>query len=364
MPNIQKTGNESGQTDLDIGKTDWPGRTRKDSMNHKKMSDQTNIGFAALIVNWNSLALLRGCLHCLLNQEIVVPDVFVLDNGGQEPIPDEIIADFPAVRFFKSESNLGFAGGNNYLFERTRSYPWIALVNPDAFLRADWFCVMHRAIDAHPGFSWFASRLIQANRRDTLDGEGDALHVSGLAWRVRNGSPVNGGAKKSTEVFSACAAAALYSRAALDASGTFDENFFCYFEDVDLGFRLRLAGYRCLLVPQAVAYHVGSASVGRHSDFAVYHGHRNLVWTYVKNMPGALFWIFLPAHLMLNFISVVWFFMMGKGRLILQAKKDALQGLPHMWEKRRRIQKQRCVSVWDIWKILDKSPLPRLNKMW
>ena len=250
------------------------------------------------------------------------------------------------------------------LLEKTGEYPWIALVNPDAFLQADWLSVMYRAITVNPGHDCFVSRLIQVYRQDTLDGEGDAMHISGLAWRLKNGVLVKKGARKYTEVFSACAAAALYSREALQTTGTFDEDFFCYFEDVDLGFRLRLAGYRCLLVPNAVAYHVGSATVGRQSDFAVYHGHRNLVWTYVKNMPGALFWILLPAHLLLNIISVIWFLALGKGRLILRAKKDALKGLPRMWEKRRWIQKQRRVSARDIWKVLDKSPLPRLGKIW
>ena len=143
----------------------------------------------------------------------------------------------------------------------------------------------------------------------------------------------------------------------------FDEDFFCYFEDVDLGFRLRLAGHRCLLVPDAVVYHVGSATTGgQHGDFAVYHGHRNLVWTYVKNMPGALFWLLLPAHIALNLVTIVWFSLRGQGAVILKAKRDALCGLPRMWKKRRDIQKYRTASAVEIWKALDKSFWPCLSQ--
>lgn len=104
---------------------------------------------------------------------------------------------------------------------------------------------------------------------------------------------------------------------------------------------------------QSVAHHVGSATTGgQHSDFSVYHGHHNLVWTFVKDMPGFLFWLLLPLYLMMNVTMVVWFTARGQGRVILRAKRDAWLGLPKMWRKRQRIQKTRVLqSVWfgDSW---------------
>ena len=97
------------------------------------------------------------------------------------------------------------------------------------------------------------------------------------------------------EVFAACAAAALYRRDAFEALGGFEERFFCYYEDVDLGFRLRLAGGRCVLEPRAIVRHVGSASSGQVSGFAEYHGTRNRLWTFLRDMPTALMPIALPA---------------------------------------------------------------------
>lgn len=309
---------------------------------------------AVIVVNFKSTALLDRCLTCITKQESMATNVIVLDNGNEYPIPDDCSNRFPSVQFIKGGKNIGFAAGNNLLFKKTSDHQWVALVNPDAFLNQDWLSKMFSAAIAHPEYSFFASRLVQANSPDRLDGDGDTLHISGLAWREGHGQVISN-TTEPREIFSPCAAAALYRRDALEAVGGFDEDFFCYFEDVDLGFRLRLAGHRCLLVPDAVAQHVGSATTGgQNSNFAVYHGHRNLVWTYMKNMPGALFWLLLPLHIVLNLATVLYFSIRGQGLIISKAKWDALRGLPRMWKKRWIIQKNRSASIGDIWKVLDK----------
>jgi GT2 family glycosyltransferase len=137
------------------------------------------------------------------------------------------------------------------------------------------------------------------------------------------------------EVFSACAAAALYRRDAVLAAGGFDESFFCYFEDVDLGYRLRLAGHRVWHVPRAHARHIGGASTRPGSDFALYHGHRNLVWSYFRNTPRSLLWRTLPQHLLWNLATVLWFAFRGRGLVMLRSKRDALLGLPRVLRERR-----------------------------
>jgi GT2 family glycosyltransferase len=162
------------------------------------------------------------------------------------------------------------------------------------------------------------------------------------------------------EIFSACGAAAMYPRQAFLDAGGFDEDYFAYHEDIDLGFRLRLKGLRCFLVPQAVVYHVGSASTGKHSDFAIYHGHRNLVWTYVKNMPAPLFWIFFPLHLTANLITVLRFWISGHGKAIWRAKTDALRGLGSMFQKRKNIQQDRRGSIEAIFRIMERNLLAPL----
>ena len=147
----------------------------------------------------------------------------------------------------------------------------------------------------------------------------------------------------------------MYRTASFKAVGGFDESFFCYLEDIDLGFRMQLRGYTGLYVPDALVYHIGSAISGIQSDFSVYHGHRNLVWAYIKNMPLPILLITLPYHLLLNMLSIVYFVYRGQGRIILKAKKDALLGIPEILKKRHKVQSNRLVSNRYVWSILDKK---------
>jgi GT2 family glycosyltransferase len=105
-----------------------------------------------------------------------------------------------------------------------------------------------------------------------------------------------------------------------------------------------------------VAHHVGSGTTGgQRSDFAVYHGHRNLVWTYVKDMPGVLFWAFLPLHLAMNLVVLLVFTLRGQGPVMFRAKRDALMGLPRMWRKRQQVQNKRVVSSCAVLRVMEKS---------
>ena len=305
---------------------------------------------AVLIVSYNSAQLLKDTLGGLSRQTFRNFSTLVLDNGSHEEPVEE---NFPGVEVVRLPKNIGFAGANNRGIELCARSRWIALLNPDAIPAVDWLERLVAAAEEKPAVACFASRMIQAERPDVLDGAGDAYHVSGRVWRRGYGVPTDGHYSNGEEVFSACAAAALYRRSAIEAAGGFDEDFFCYLEDVDLGFRLRLAGYRCFYVPDAVVYHVGSATTGKDSDFAVYHGHRNLVWTYVKNMPGWLFWLYLPQHVAANLYIIARYALQGRWRVILKAKWDAIRGLPKMWNKRKAIQARRVVSAREIRKVME-----------
>jgi GT2 family glycosyltransferase len=308
-----------------------------------------------VIVNWNGEQFLERCLTALMYQTAKPHEIILLDNASSDR-SIEISRGFQAVRVIALEQNTGFARGNNLAIEAASAESeWIALINPDAFAEPLWLETLLASTDANPEFDVFGSKLVNATDANLLDGTGDAYHMSGLVWRTAHGISISQLAEYKCEIFSPCAAAALYRREVLIKLGGFDEDYFCYVEDVDLGFRLRLAGYRCLYVPQSVAHHVGSGTTGgQHSAFSVYHGHRNLVWTFVKDMPGLLFWLFLPLHVALNLVSLIWFTLRGQGRVIWRSKRDALLGLPKMWQKRRIIQKNRVASIRDIWHQLDK----------
>lgn len=321
----------------------------------KDLTPTSRSKVTVVIVNWNGERFLERCLAALMAQTVKPHEIILVDNASSDSSLD-IARRFPSVRLLALERNTGFAQGNNIAIKAASDdSEWIALLNPDAFVEPHWLETLLASAESNPGFDVFGSTLVNAADPMVLDGAGDAYHVSGLVWRMGHGAPVSAAAENEHEIFSPCAAAALYRRSALRAIRGFDENYFCYVEDVDLGFRLRLSGYRCLHVPQSVVHHVGSGTTGgQHSDVAMYHGHRNLVWTFVKDMPGILFWLLLPLHVGLNLVSVSWFVLQGRGGVILRAKRDALLGLAKMWRKRQHIQKTRVASIAEVWQQLDK----------
>jgi GT2 family glycosyltransferase len=277
--------------------------------------------------------------------------VLVVDNASSDGAVDHLAERHPEVDVLRAGRNLGFAAANNEGARAASDCEWIALLNPDAFPEPGWLDALVQAAREHPEYSMIASRLDRATAPGELDGSGDVYHVSGLAWRRDHRRPVAEGSPAG-EVFSACAAAALYRRDVFLSAGGFDERFFCYFEDTDLAFRLRLQGHRCWYEPSSVVHHVGSGTAGVESDFTIYHSHRNLVWTYVKNMPGRLFWVYLPQHLLLNILSIGWFSLRGQGRPILTAKRDAVRGLRPMLRDRRAIQAKRRVKTGALLRMM------------
>jgi GT2 family glycosyltransferase len=307
-----------------------------------------------IIVNWNSGELLAECLRRLKMQTLQSARILVVDNASSD---DSIAAaGIPAgnIELLQMDGNLGYAAANNRAIARCDT-EYVALLNPDAFPEPDWLECLLAAARSNPEVAAFGSRQLCYDNPDILDGTGDTYHISGLAWRERYGRRQRAHDLISREIFSPCAAAALYRRQALLDAGGFDEDFFCYLEDVDLGFRLRLLGYRALYVSDAVIHHAGSASTGGEwSDFAVYHGFRNPLWVFIKNLPGLLFWLLLPLHVALNMASILLFSVRGQGRVILKSKKDAFLGISRMWRKRRDIQKNCVSSAGEIWKALDK----------
>jgi GT2 family glycosyltransferase len=320
-------------------------------------SDQPS-RISVIIVNWNGERFLERCLAALMIQTVQPHEIILVDNASTDSSL-EIVRSFTSVRLLALSENTGFARGNNLAIKLSSvTSEWIALLNPDAFADPCWLESLLTAAQRNPGFDIFGSKLLNAGNPTLIDGTGDAYNISGLVWRMGHGMLASSTSDDELEIFSPCAAAALYRRSDLLEVGGFDEDYFCYVEDVDLGFRLRLTGRRCLYVPQSVVHHVGSGTTGgQHSNFSVYYGHRNLIWTFVKNMPGYLFWMYLPLHLALNLLTVVVFGLNGQGGVILRAKRDALFGLPKMWRKRQKIQSSR-VAVNIIWRVLDKRFFP------
>ncbi|MEA3466234.1 MAG: glycosyltransferase family 2 protein [Thermodesulfobacteriota bacterium] len=310
---------------------------------------------ALVIVNWNSGDWLRRCLHGLACQTVQPERVLLVDNYSTDSSLAGIEEILPTVEIIRETENLGFAKANNIALGGIVNSQWTVLLNPDAVPEPDWLENLIHATQNHLDYTFFACKMLDATEPSLLDGTGDVYHTSGHAWRQGFGRDSQIEGEVTAECFSPCAAAAMYRTDILKQVAGFDERFFCYFEDVDLGFRLRLLGHRCLYVPEAVVAHAGSASTMKRSNFSVYYGHRNMIWTYFKNMPWPLFWIYLPQHILLNVVSVFVLSLRGQGRVAFCAKYDAIKSLRYVLKDRRLIQKNRQVSFLDLRRSMSKG---------
>ena len=316
-------------------------------------TDDTNSpSVSIIVVNWNGASILPRCLAAISAQTFTNYEVIVVDNASSDGSADEIEQRWPRVRVIRLEENSGFAAANNLAAQEARGH-WLALLNNDAFPEAEWLANLVQAAKNQPAYACFASCLLQAHNPDYIDSSGDICHTSGLAWNRGKGRLHSELQGKSMEVFSPCAAAALYLREAFLLVGGFDNHYFSHHEDIDLGFRLRLLGWRCLLVPDAVAKHIGSASFGGEVPETIYRTHCNMVWTYFKNMPGYLVWRYLPAHLAANLVFLIYYSLKGQGKAIWHAKWDAWRNLPRVLKQRREIQERRTTSCEAIRQVLD-----------
>lgn len=300
---------------------------------------------AVVIINFNGGELLAKCLSHLREQTFHSYRVIVVDNASNDGSAINAERDFPEVKFIHLTENIGFAGGNNIGIAAAEGSDWIACLNPDAFPEPTWLENLINASIQHPQYQFLGSTLLCADNPEFYDGTADIYHVSGAAWRRDHLASRVKNERHTGEIFGPCAAAAMYRRDLLNEIGGFDEHYFCYFEDVDLAFRLRLKGYRCLYVPSAIVHHMGSAITGYQSDFTVYHGHRNLEWTYFKNMPLLLLIIYLPQHILLNLASLAVYSFRGKAKVIFKAKLDALLGLPAILKRRKLVQSTRTIPL-------------------
>jgi GT2 family glycosyltransferase len=318
----------------------------------RPLPEDTLPAVSVIVLNWNGAAFLPRCLDALQAQTFPDFEVIVVDNGSTDRSVDDVEARWSGFRVLRLERNLGFAVANNRGAQLARGR-WLAFLNNDAFPQRDWLERLVEAALAWPAFSFFASRLVYASDPNRIQAAGDALHASGFAWSRDNGAPVEADHLDVAEVFSSCAAAAMYQRQAFLEVGGFNQDFTSHLEDVDLGFRLRLAGERCLYVPSAVAAHLVSASFGVESERSVYQVQRNVVWMYLADMPGKLFWKYLPAHLIANLVFLLYYSSRGRARAAWRAKWDALLGLPVALRWRRKVQGARKAPTSEIDRLLD-----------
>ncbi|MEL7231051.1 MAG: glycosyltransferase family 2 protein [Pseudomonadota bacterium] len=319
--------------------------------------------FSVIIVNYNGGDYLKGAIASLTAQTIRDFEVFVVDNASSDGSMDflfEAAPHFP-VNLLPQTENLGFAAGNNLAAEQAKG-EWLCLLNPDAEATPDWLEQIGRAAERFPDVASFASAQVDLHNPDRLDGLGDAYLGFGIPWRGGFGRPIGELPKEPAECFSPCGAGAIIRRDIFKAHGGFDERFFCFCEDVDLGYRMRLAGERCVFLPQAIIHHAGGGLSGRVSEFSLYHGARNRLWTYVKNTPLRLVVLTLPGHLALTAAILFRGLFTGRFGGTWRGLWAGLKGLGPFIAERRRLKKRRHISVGEIAAAMCWNPLTMLAR--
>jgi GT2 family glycosyltransferase len=313
------------------------------------------------VVAYQSGAFLQRCLDALAAQDFRDFEALVIDNGSTDGSVEALKLPDKRFRIEPMGANLGFAAANTVAARMSRS-EWLCMLNPDTEAEPGWLSALVAAAARWPGAASFGSTQVELKDPTRLDGVGDVWHAAGVAWRARLGRPVSETPPEG-EVFGPCAAAALYRREVFLALGGFDERYFCYCEDVDWAYRARLAGWTAVQVPSAVVRHAGSGISGRASDFTLFHGHRNRVWTFAKNTPALWLPLLLPWHLAYDL--AMWLSAARKvkgGRAVGRAYWAALKGLGPVLADRKQIQRLRRARGRDLARAMAWGPFAPLRR--
>ena len=279
-----------------------------------------------VIPNFNGKEFLKICLDSIKNQDYSFYNVVIIDNASSDGSVQYIHENYPEFTLIQNKENLGFAAAVNQGIKSSSS-EYVFLLNNDVELEPDSISNLLNCIKKDDNIFSVSSKMVQYHDRAKIDDAGDEYTILGWTRKVGDGkSPDLYGAER--ETFSACAGAALYRKSILDEIGYFDENFFAYMEDVDISYRARIKGYKCVYCPDAVVYHFGSGTSGsRYNEFKIRLAARNNVYVPYKNMPWpqlVLNGIFLLTG---YFIKYIFFSKKGQGSTYLNGLKEGFNSL-------------------------------------
>lgn len=269
---------------------------------------------AVVIPNYNGIEYIDACLRSLEFQTLKPDRVIVVDNGSDDGSREYVEKEFPWVSLIPLASNTGFCGGVNTGILASRDMDYVILLNNDTRVDPAFTKQLVKAMERYPNAFSAQAKMLRMDDPSKIDDAGD-LYCA-LGWSFARGKGKDEKAfRKNSEIFSACAGAAIYRMSMLFKIGLFDENHFAYLEDCDLGWRAQLLGWRNLFVPSAKVMHVGSASSGSiYNLFKVRNTSRNSVYLIFKNMPPWQIALNLPLLLPGFLIKAVFFARRGFGK--------------------------------------------------
>ncbi len=331
---------------------------------------------SVVVLNWNGRKCIGRCLESLERQSFGDFEILAVDNGSTDGSREYLEERFGgSVRLFFLEKNLGFCEGNNVGIRAARGR-LVALLNNDTETDPGWLKTLAGAAGrSGPRIGMWASRVMIDSRRTHFDSTGLLVYPDGICrsrgWLEKDVGQYD----REEEVLAPNGCAALYRREMLEETGLFDERYFAYMEDLDLGVRGQLAGWRCLYVPDAVVYHEKSSTSGKHSSFKAFYVERNRIWNLVKLMPpravslSALYTI--ERYLLQGYAAIAQRGISGNFArdyskrellfILARAYVSAAGGMPGALEKRRAVQSSRRVSPSEFRRIIKRFRLTSLE---
>lgn len=292
---------------------------------------------SVIILTWNGRCFLADCLGSLAGQTLRDFEVILVDNGSIDGSAAYVREVYPWVRLVELSENVGFAGGNNRGLKMAEG-EFIVTLNNDTKADPRFLEELIQPALQDPGVGMVAAKMLNYFEPGRIDSVGVKAADNGMGYNIGVGERDLGQYDAPAEVFGPCAGAALYRRAMVDQVGFFDQEFFAYYEDLDLAWRGRLAGWRCVAAPRAVVLHVHSATSGKMSPFTIYQVQRNKWFTIVKNWPLPLVLRRLPLILFFDLGALLLALLRGRGWAALRARGDVLRSMPGLLARRRVVQ--------------------------
>jgi GT2 family glycosyltransferase len=326
---------------------------------------------SVVVVTWNRRNLLRSCLQSLTQQDLNQPfEVVVVDNGSDDGSPEMVLSDYGKTTRFRLElirnrENRGFCAANNQGFRASDS-EFVALLNNDAEAEPDWLRKLATAFEGRPDVGMAASKILVHEDPRRIDKAGHLIYPDGQNRGRGSGELDVGQYDRVEEILWPDGCAAMYRRAMLDQIGGFDEEFFAYADDAELGLRAQIAGWKCLYIPGAVVRHHRGATLGLRSSRRLELIERNRLLLAAKLFPWSLLW-WNPLYYALRLGAGVWAAITGQGEVgkypgvrgKLQAAFALLKGdwqavplLPRMLAKRREVERIRKLSPREVRQLI------------
>jgi GT2 family glycosyltransferase len=312
-----------------------------------------------VVPNWNGAHFLPECLDSLTRQTLAA-EIAVVDGASTDGSRELVRERFPRVALISLPRNRGFAGATNVGIRHAleRGAEFVALFNNDAVAEPDWLECLVATAERHPEAGTITSKLLRDDR-EHIDSTGDFYSSWGWAY-PRGRDELDRGqydAPELRDVFCGSGGASLYRTSMLREVGLFDEGYFAYLEDQDLGFRAQLMGWKARYEPAAIAYHRMMGTSSTITNFDRYHALRNCIYLYVKNMPAPLHVKYLPKYALGLGLMAANDVRRRRFHHMIGAYRDAIRHLPRLLHERQRVQATRRVPVSYIDSILV-HPLP------